>query len=234
MDESMIFSLFISILVPLCAMMFLFDRKTRKSFLFIIVGTYVCVICGCVNGYIMTRTGADIFYLATTVTPVVEEFMKALPIFFYALFITDGKKRVLSASAAVGLGFALLENIYVRTGLGSAPALSWTLSRCFGAGLMHCGCSVIVGYGMIMVRGSRRFFVPNLFAMFTTAVIYHGVFNALSGTGVYGLGPVLSLLVFGGLILFYFRNRSKEERESGGESETTEKNFSLTKPKGKD
>jgi len=213
MDEQMIISLFISIFVPLSFMLILFDKKTRKNFLFIIIGTYMCVLCGSINGYIKEKTNEDLFYLATTVTPVIEEFIKALPILFYAFFITDGKKRVVTASSALGLGFALLENIFVISSQGTAPSIGWALARSFGAGLMHCSCGVIVGYGMIYIRKSRKFFISNIFAMLTVAIIYHGIFNALSGTGVFLLGPLLSLVVFVSLIFIYIKEKAKKEKE---------------------
>jgi len=208
MGNSMILILFLCIVIPLSLMAVIFGRKTRRTFIFIVIGTYMCIICGSLNSYFRTVMETDTFYLTTTITPIVEETIKSIPIFIYALFFSDKKENVLNASAALGLGFALLENIYIITGSSQTPTIAWALARSFGAGMVHCGCGVIVGYGMIFIRSAKKFFVPNIFALISTAIIYHGIFNALTSTDVYWLGPIITLLVFAVLVVVHLRERA--------------------------
>jgi len=204
----MILILFICISIPLSLMAVIFGRKTRRTFIFIMIGTYACIICGSLNTYIASVIDTNMFYVTTTVTPIIEELVKSIPILIYALFISDQKENVLNASAALGLGFALLENIYVITGSATTPTIFWAVARSLGAGMVHCGCGIIIGYGMIYIRSMKSFFVPNIFALLSSAIIYHGIFNALSSTEAYWLGPIISLLVFGVLVIVHLREKA--------------------------
>lgn len=207
MGESMILILFLCIVIPLSLMTLIFGSRTRRTFIFIVIGTYVCIICGSLNSYLRSVMNADTFYLTTTVTPIVEEILKSIPIFIYAVFFSDKKENLLNASAALGLGFALLENIYIIAGSEVMPTVSWAIARSLGAGMVHCGCGVLIGYGMVYVRSHKKFFVPNIFALLSSAIIYHGIFNALSSTRVYWLGPGISLFVFGVLVVVHLREK---------------------------
>lgn len=86
--------------------------------------------------------------MTTTLTPILEEIVKALPILHFALVITDDRRTLITVSYALGVGFALLENIIVLIQSIDKVTVLWALLRGFGAGLVHGICTVMVGYGI--------------------------------------------------------------------------------------
>ena len=51
--------------------------------------------------------------------------------------------------------------------------------RAFGAGLMHGMCTLLVGVGISFVKKKSKIFVTGTFALLSTAITYHGIYNML-------------------------------------------------------
>lgn len=89
--------------------------------------------------------------------PVLEELVKALPLFYLArnkkiVFFIDS----VICGAAVGGGFSILENLFYLL-LGEPMNLGTTLFRGLEVALIHMGCSAIVAAGlMFAVRMAER------------------------------------------------------------------------------
>ena len=123
-------------------------------------------------------------FMSITVSPLFEEFLKALPIIIPALIgIKNQDEDVLVYAMASGIGFSLVENWY----LIHPEALQLTLanflnvlSRSFSTSLMHgCTCGII-GYGIVLIRNFDRRALPALlFGFYTLAVTTHAMYNML-------------------------------------------------------
>jgi RsiW-degrading membrane proteinase PrsW (M82 family) len=123
-------------------------------------------------------------FISITVSPLFEEFFKALPIIIPALIgIKNQDQDVLVYAMASGIGFSLVENWH----LVHPEALQLTLadflnvlSRSFSTSLMHgCTCGII-GYGIVLIRNFDRRALPALlFGFYTLAVTTHAMYNLL-------------------------------------------------------
>ena len=176
--DDMIYILFISIFVPILLMVNLIEKKARLPIVFVLVGIFISLFAAEINGVLRIMLSLSDHELTTIVTPITEEFLKALPILFYALVISDKQETLFTASMATGIGFAVLENAYYLLN-----AVTWNVMdaviRAFGAGLMHGMCTLLVGVGITFVKKKRKVFWVGTFALLSAAITYHGIYNML-------------------------------------------------------
>ena len=85
-------------------------RQTRLVLLFTFTGMCCCLFISEVNGLLNRIIGQDLFYFTTTITPLTEELIKALPVLVYAVLVSADRQKLLTIAFMSGLGFALLEN----------------------------------------------------------------------------------------------------------------------------
>ena len=78
--DNVIYLLFVCIAAPLVLMLALLETKSKRTVGFMIIGMFLCVFVSEINGLINNILGMDIYYMTTSVTPIVEEVVKALPI----------------------------------------------------------------------------------------------------------------------------------------------------------
>ena len=107
-----IYLLFISIFVPILLMANLIEKKARLPIVFVLAGMFFSVFAAEVNGILRAMLPLSLYELTIIVTPMTEEILKALPILFCALVISDKQETLFTASMATGIGFAVLENAY--------------------------------------------------------------------------------------------------------------------------
>jgi RsiW-degrading membrane proteinase PrsW (M82 family) len=134
--DDMIYILFISIFVPIMLMANLIEKKARLPIVFVLVGIFISVFVSEVNGILRDMLPLSNYELTIIVTPMTEEVLKALPILFYAVAISDKAETLFTASMATGIGFAVLENTYYLLNAETWNVLDAVI-RAFGTGLMH-------------------------------------------------------------------------------------------------
>jgi RsiW-degrading membrane proteinase PrsW (M82 family) len=127
-------------------------------------------------------------FVIINVSPVLEEFFKALPIIIPALIgLRSRDEDVLVCAMASGIGFSIVENFILINSTtfqaGTDPVLGvffLVLARTFSTSLMHgCTCGII-GYGVVLIRNFDRKALPTLlFGFYTIAVTIHAIFNLL-------------------------------------------------------
>lgn len=196
--DNLIYILFVSIFVPILLMACLVEKKSRQPIIFVLIGIFLSVFASEVNAYLRNILPMSSFEITTIVTPISEEILKALPILFFAIVITTKKEAVFTASMAVGIGFAVLENAFYMLTSDSFDMFD-AIIRAFGAGLMHGMCTLLVGVGILFVKTKRKLFVVGTFAMLSTAITYHGIYNMLvqSDFGIIGyLLPITTYIPF--------------------------------------
>ena len=99
--DDMIYILFVSIFVPIMLMANLIEKKARRPIVFVLVGMFISVFVAEVNGVLRAVLPLSNYELTIIVTPMTEEVLKALPILFYALFISDKAEALFTASMAI-------------------------------------------------------------------------------------------------------------------------------------
>ena len=178
MDNNIIYILFICILVPMLLMLPLVTGRSRLLFGYMLIGVFACLFAAGVNGYVRNNVGNDLYYITTNLTPVTEEIIKALPILYYAFVFDAEKSKLIPLAFAVGVGFAVLENMIILTQNIESVSVVWAVIRGFASGLMHGICTAFVGYGISFIKTRRKLFVSGTFALLSLAITYHSVFNS--------------------------------------------------------
>ena len=216
MDNSMIYILFICIIVPILLMLPLLTGRSRLLMGYLLIGVFCCLFAAGVNGYIRHFVGGDLYYITTNLTPVVEEIIKALPILYYAFLFNADKSKLIPLAFAVGVGFAVLENMIILTQNIATVSVFWAVIRGFASGLMHGICTSFVGYGISFVKTRKKLFYSGTFALLTLAVTYHSVFNTLVQSETYKyLGFVLPLSTYVPFIVYIIATGKKKVLSKG-------------------
>lgn len=194
--DSLIYILFISIFFPLLLMMLLVEKRARLPIIFVMIGIFTSVFASEVNGVLLHVLDMTKYQATISLTPITEEILKALPILFFGTMVSDRREKLFTAAMATGIGFAILENAYyLLTNIENFSFLS-AVVRGFGTGLMHGMCTLIIGFGISFVRKKRKIFAVGTFALLTTAITYHAIFNLLIQSKHPAIGAVLPIITY--------------------------------------
>ena len=187
---------FICLTVSIGLMLPLMEKKTRRVMSFMLVGIFACLFISEFNGILLRHFNNDSFYVTTTITPITEEIVKALPILYFAIVISDDRRTLISNAYAVGVGFAVLENMVILTQNIENVTVLWALVRGFGSGLVHGICTVMVGFGISYIKKRRKLFYCGTFALLSAAVIYHAIYNVLVQSDYQYAGVLLPIITY--------------------------------------
>lgn len=207
--DYLIYILAICISAPLILMMIIADNKTRNLLGFMIIGIYIAVFASEVNAVLRNifSDSLDLFHLTTSVTPVCEEILKALPILFVVVFVTDKPNVLFVQAMSIGIGFAVMENTFILLQNIEHVSLFWAMVRGFASGLMHALCTLFVGIGISIVRKRRKLFFTGTFALLITTSIYHSLFNMIIQSRYMYVGAMLPILTY--IPLAYVLHKNK-------------------------
>ena len=209
---NIIYVLFVSISVPVLLMALLVEKKARLPVVFMLIGIVVSVFAGEVNGVLSKVLSMDLYSITVIVTPVSEELLKALPLLYYALVISDKRERLFTASMAIGIGFAVLENAYYFVNYVDFSMIKAVI-RAFGAGLMHGMCTLLVGVGISFVKKKRKLFAVGTFGLLSTAIVYHGVYNILIQSKFSTAGALLPIATYIPFVVWRIKYRKIHSME---------------------
>ena len=109
--DNLVYILFICIVAPLALMALMLRNRSRLLVGYMLIGIFVSLFVSELNTILLGLFGGDVLYVSTTITPISEEIVKALPILFYAIVFSDDRDRVLPIAFATGVGFAMFENM---------------------------------------------------------------------------------------------------------------------------
>ena len=193
--DHLIYILFVSIFVPIMLMAMLVEKKARLPILFILIGIFVSVFAAEVNGLLGNSLSMDTYSVTIIVTPVTEEILKALPILYYAIVISDKREKLFTASMATGVGFAILENAFYLLNSPNFDMIQAVI-RAFGTGLMHGMCTLLVGVGISFVKKKSKLFAVGTFGLLSTAIVYHGIYNILIQSDYSTVGAFLPIATY--------------------------------------
>ena len=207
--ENLIYTLFISVFVPILLMAFLVEKKSRLPISFVLVGIFVSVFVAEINGLLRTLLSMDDFKFTIIVTPITEEILKALPILVYATMISDNRETLFTSAMATGIGFAVLENAYYLLNDYSFNMLD-AIIRAFGTGLMHGMCTLLVGVGISFAKKRKKIFVVGTFALLSTALTYHGIYNMLIQSPYEVVGFLLPIFTYIPFLIWRLKIKNKK------------------------
>ena len=207
---AVIYILFISIFMPLFLMMLLVEKKARLPIVFVLVGIFVSVFASEVNAYLRNILPMSPFEVTIVVTPISEEILKACPILFFATILSPKKESLFTASMAVGVGFAVLENAFYLLSSSSFNMINGMV-RAFGAGLMHGMCTLLVGVGISFVKKKHKLFVVGTFALLSTAITYHGIYNMLVQSDLQVIGFLLPISTYIPFVVWRIIKKKREQ-----------------------
>ena len=209
--ENLIYILFISVFIPILLMTLLIERKARLPIAFMLTGIFVSVFAAEINGLLQALLSMPAYNLTIIVTPISEEILKAIPILVYATVISDKKETLFTASMATGIGFAVLENAYYLLNDTSFNMMD-SMIRAFGAGLMHGMCTLLVGVGISFVKKKSKIFLAGTFALLSTAITYHGIYNMLVQSQYEVIGFLLPILTYLPFLLWRIKLKNKKQK----------------------
>ncbi len=213
--DNLTYIAFIAMTVSLALMLPLMEKKVRRLVIFMIVGMFACLFVSELNQIFLDTYNNDTFYVTTTITPVTEEIVKMLPILYLAIVISDDRRVLIPNAFAVGVGFALLENVVILTQNVENVTILWALVRGFGSGLVHGICTVMVGWGISYIRKRRKFFYCGTFALLSAAIIYHAIYNLLVQSEYRYVGILLPILTYIPVI-YYLRKKGIRAADASG------------------
>jgi len=207
----MIVKILLCLIIPLLMLLGILEKRSRHLVLFLMIGSVTCLAACWINADIYRKAGISYFYLTTTVAPIVEETLKFIPIVLYALFRSRAKKQILPVAFAVGIGFAIAENVYALVQNAEDATLAWIIIRGIGTGLMHGMTTVVVGFGIFRASKDRRLIVIGTVSVLCLAIMYHGAYNCLISTEqTKYFGILLPIFTYGAILLIYYRNQIKK------------------------
>jgi len=150
-----------------------------KTVLWVIVaGALMAILAYFVNGYLLEQLHIDFRSFTRYVSPLSEEFLKAMVIVW--LFRMNRIGFLVDSAImgfAVGTGFAFVENFYYLQSAGNAHVAVWIV-RGFGTAIMHGGVMAIFAI-MSQTLTERNMkinlllYIPGL----VVAATLHSVFN---------------------------------------------------------
>lgn len=207
--DNIIYVLFISIFVPILLMAIIVEKKARLPIIFVLLGMFVSVFASEVNGALAGVLDMSLYSITTVVTPVTEEILKALPVLYYAVVISDKRETLFTASMATGIGFAILENAFYLLNYPNFSLISAVI-RAFGAGLMHGMCTLLVGVGISFVKKKSKLFAVGTFALLSTAIVYHGIYNILIQSAYSLVGALLPIATYIPFLIWRIRLKRRQ------------------------
>lgn len=210
--DNLIYILFVSVFVPILLMAGLLEKKARHPIIFVLIGIFVSVFAAEVNGLLCSVLPMSTFEITIIVTPITEEILKALPILVYATVLSAKKEKLFTASMAVGIGFAVLENAFYLLNDASFNMID-AIIRAFGAGLMHGMCTLLVGVGISFAKKRSKIFVVGTFALLSTAITYHGIYNMLVQSDFEVIGFLLPMATYIPFFVWRIKSIMKKQKD---------------------
>jgi RsiW-degrading membrane proteinase PrsW (M82 family) len=190
-------------------MALLIEKRARLPISFVLVGIFISVFVAEINGLLRNTLLMDAFNFTIIVTPITEETLKAVPILIYAMMISDKRETLFTASMATGIGFAVLENAFYLLNDPSFNMIDAVI-RAFGTGLMHGMCTLLVGVGISFAKKRSKIFVVGTFALLSTAITYHGIYNMLIQSPYEVVGFLLPIITYIPFLIWRLKIKNKK------------------------
>lgn len=197
---------YICLVAPLILAIICLRREARTSLIFVLAGMTTCLLSAYISTFITGILGVETTSASYEISPIVEEIMKSLPLLFYLLVFIPEKKRAISGTLLVAVGFATFENVCFLISYGTSELLR-LLIRGFGTGAMHVVCGMVVAMGMFFLWEKVWLRAVGAFALLCFVITFHAIFNVLvNQTGViFWIGSSIPLMIMLIHMMFFRR-----------------------------
>ncbi|MCL1848556.1 MAG: PrsW family intramembrane metalloprotease [Clostridiales bacterium] len=204
--------LIIALAAPLLIATWLLKGDGRRFTAFFLMGMGLCFAALYINAFLEAVTAMGAMETAVKLMPISEEILKALPVLFYFAVFSPKQSGIVTAATAVGLGFAMLENVHFLMMAGEAN-LWFSLIRGFAAGVMHTVCGAILGVGLAMGSG-RLLSVPIAFVLLCLTATIHAIYNLfMVAGGVWAvLGYILPYAIAAALLIVMQKSKQDDRQ----------------------
>lgn len=205
----MVEAVYFGTLIPLLFLVLVIQGEYRKLILFFTWGLTSAIIIYLINTLIDTYFVVNETLLLSQLIPLMEEFLKILPVFF--LIKKKGKAyryNIVRFAMASGIGFSILENylylsISASSGLGGS--ILFIITRSLTASLMHGSTTALIGYAIQIMHNYKFFSLFLSIGMYVLAASIHSIYNLLGLTK--GLQVIVILIpVFLFMLEYYLFN----------------------------
>ena len=189
--------IYLCIALPMLPVVFAMRDKYSQRFLaFIIVGLTICLFSAEVNTLLVNFFKMDELAYSTTISPINEEILKAIPLIVFTVLFAEDKDEILPLAFAIGIGFSILESINVYCNNMETLTISWAFIRGIGAALMHSACTAMIAIGISYVFNYKKSFIQGIIGLFGSAILYHATFNAFVQSKYSIVALIMPLLLF--------------------------------------
>jgi len=208
-------AIFVGTFVPLLFLAFVLKGENRLLILFFIWGLVAFVLSLRINNALIASFPLGMEKLSINMAPIVEEFAKALPLYFFIGLSKEKKFPLVSFGVAVGIGFSILENyIYLFQHFNdSGSPISFILTRCFTTCLIHATTTGIIGAGIVLVKRIKGIVWPIHFGLFAVAVTIHSLYNLYVFSSYNQIGLYMPVVLFIIGVALYKKLSNKKDEE---------------------
>ena len=171
-------NILICIAVPLILLLLFLRGRTRLFVGAFLAGMGVCLLSAYISGFISLAGTMGAENTAVYISPIIEELMKCLPLFFIHYLFKPGEERLFMVGAGIGAGFALFENCCYMLSTG-ADSLTFILIRSMAVGVMHIVSMVTLAVCVNLAVYFNALTVQSIAGAVSLAVTFHGLYNLL-------------------------------------------------------
>lgn len=171
-------NIYICLAAPLLVALFCVRQKGRNMLLFVVTGMSACLLSSYISTFLTLVTSADVLTASMTISPLVEEIMKLLPIVFYLLVFEPEREDLAAGVMMTAVGFATFENVCYLAQNG-AEHLTHLAIRGFGTGAMHVVCGALISIGLLSLWDIPWLQIAGTIGILSISTTYHGIYNML-------------------------------------------------------
>lgn len=171
-------NILLCIAIPLSICLLLVKGTNRRFIGSFLLGMGMCLLSAYISGYLSIVTGYGESNTAIFLSPVVEEFMKVVPLLFFLLLFEDSSELIINTAIAVGAGFATFENCCYILNYG-AGNLSYVIIRGMSVGVMHIISVYSLSLWLIASIRLKAFSFTNIIGALSLSMTFHALYNLL-------------------------------------------------------
>lgn len=192
-------NIYVCLAAPFLIATLCMGKSHRRIMELILGGMTACLLSSYISTFFAAAQHADLVVASISITPIVEEMMKFLPVLFYLVVFEPERDKAVGAMLLISIGFATFENACYLTQNG-AEKLSFLVIRGFGAGTMHVVCGMIIAIGLLYLWDKYWIRAVGLFSLLGVTITYHSIYNMMvSQSGAVAIAgyliPVLTVAV---------------------------------------
>ena len=215
-------SIVIGLTIPKLFVVLFLKKQQRVMMYYMFWGFFSAILVYYIYDF-LNGFSLNLLYQEVTITPLLEEFVKAFPLI--ALFLVTGRKfekYILPFAMASGIGFSILGNyIFTMSGgdFAQINVVLYAIMRAGGTSLMQGCCTAIIGYGLYLIKDMDKKALPALLlGLYAVSVIIHAIYNLLvfySDTGKY-FGILISFILLISLLSLYYQDKLPKLEDLSG------------------